>query len=351
MNEVTLLTDYQGRFGSKDNSTYYRGGMDLDILSSFFKEHDIEITVKNFAEIDFRKPHQNKIYLYTSQEDAGYEYKSYIEDVIDGLTVAGAIVIPEWRYLRANNNKVFMEILRDIVKCDIVKNIRSWSYGTYEEFEKLHYKRFSGGKSVVKRAGGSGSTGVFGASSFKELDSTIRKHMRSRYYGYELWDFGRSLKHKGYRMESKHRTKHTVQNLVEGMTNDWKVLIFGSRYYIFSRPNRKNDFRASGSGHAKYLYNEDCPIPEGIFDYAEQVYQTLDVPHLSIDIGFDGEEFCMIEFQAIYFGSVGHAEANFYHTREGNEWKKVNESLALEQVYAEAAVEYINKKNLLMTKS
>lgn len=351
MNQVTVLTDYQGRFGSKDNSTYYRGGMDIDLLSKFFNSNGVNVIIKGFAEVDFRESHANKIYFYTSQEDAGYEYKNYIEDVIDGLAVAGAIVIPEWKYLRANNNKVFMEMLRDIMECHSVKNIRSWSYGTYEEFKELHNERFVGGRSVVKRAGGSGSTGVFGASGFKELDSTVRKHMRSSYFGYELWDFGRSLKHKGYRMESQHRTKHTIQNLIEGMTNDWKVLIFGRRYYIFSRPNRKNDFRASGSGHGQYLYNEDCPIPDGIFDYAEEVFDALNVPHLSIDIGYDGKEFCMIEFQTLYFGSVGHAEANFYHTREGEDWKKISESLALEQVYVEAAVEYMCKENLLVTKA
>lgn len=50
----------------------------------------------------------NTSILNTSSEDNGYHYKDYIEDIILGLYLQGAILLPEYKYLRANNNKVYM---------------------------------------------------------------------------------------------------------------------------------------------------------------------------------------------------------------------------------------------------
>ena len=59
----------------------------------------------------------------------------------------------------------------------------------------------------------------------------------------ELWDWGRSFKHKAYIRDSKYRKKFIVQNFIEDLSNDWKILVFGKKYYILCRETRKNDFR------------------------------------------------------------------------------------------------------------
>ena len=137
MNNIYLLTDYQGRFGSKHNDFPYRSGMDKSLLKKYFADNGFETHFINISDIDFRKNDlKNQFVLYTSSEDVGYHYKDYIEDIVYGLELQGAKVIPEYKYLRANNNKVFMEILRDSCDLNIIKSLKSHSFGTAEDFQK-----------------------------------------------------------------------------------------------------------------------------------------------------------------------------------------------------------------------
>ena len=68
--------------------------------------------------------------LYTSSEDPDYFYKSYIEDIVYGLKNIGAKLIPPYKYLRTNNNKVLMEILRDQFKIPELNTQKSRYFGT-----------------------------------------------------------------------------------------------------------------------------------------------------------------------------------------------------------------------------
>ena len=90
---------------------------------------------------------------------------------------------------------------------------------------------------------------------------------------------------------SKNRKKFIVQNFISGLDNDWKILIYGKYYYVMFRPNKKNDFRASGSGHDNYIYGDKTPIPKGLLTFAKSVYEYLNVPNISLDVAYNGEEF------------------------------------------------------------
>jgi hypothetical protein len=114
MAKLILLTDYHGFFVSKNTAVPYRIGMDKSLLKQRFETFGLEIDFVRFSDIDFRDPEiLSNTYVYTSSEDPGYRYKSYIEDIVLGLEIVGAMVLPPYKFLRANNNKVFMEILRD----------------------------------------------------------------------------------------------------------------------------------------------------------------------------------------------------------------------------------------------
>ena len=62
----------------------------------------------------------------------------------------------------------------------------------------------------------------------------------------------RWLRHKNYVRESWNRGKIVVQEFIPGLKNDYKVLIFGSKYYVLYRRVREGDFRASGQGLLEY---------------------------------------------------------------------------------------------------
>ena len=155
---------------------------------------------------------------------------------------------------------------------------------------------------------------------------------------FEFKDRLRVLKHKGYSKESLHRHKFVVQNFVPNLDNDWKVLVFGEKYYILYRKNRENDFRASGSGN--FIFKEE--VPSGIFEFAQKIFNDFNVPNLSLDIGFDGKEFCLIEFQAIQFGSTTLQKSPFYFKKENSNWVIHKEKSILEKEYADSVVKFIN---------
>lgn len=343
-NKIIILTDYLGRFGSKHNAFPYRSGMDKHKLKQYFYEYGFEAVFVPFSEVNFRKNEIISQYvLYTSQEDPGCYYKSYIEDIVYGLELLGAKVIPPYKYLRANNNKVFMEILRDQLELPIVKNIKSYHFGTLEEcLKKADLFEYP---VVIKGAEGAMSKNVTLAKSKTELFKKVKKLSRTKNYKEELREFVRSFKYEGYKKQSKCRKKFIVQNFIPNLKNDWKVLIFYDKYFIFQRNVRKNDFRASGSGQDKYYYGSSCPVPDGIFDFARIIFNKLNVPQASLDIAFNGKEFFLLEYQLLYFGTVGvvRSDCYYYFDSLNMSWIKKDVKPILEKEYVRSIVKYIEK--------
>lgn len=337
--KIVALTDYKDHFGSKDFDKSYRSGMDKGLLTQYIKEQNCEIEFVQFSEIvnEISKYDKDVSFIYTSSEDIGYKYKSFIEDVILFLETSGYNVIPKYKYLRANNNKVFMELLRTQTHNKDILGISSNVFGVKEELEKqiesIEYPV------VVKMAEGSCGVGVYMANSAKELRCVIKKVSKTKAFYYDLWDLIRSYKYEGYIKESRFRNKFIVQNMIKNLSNDYKVLVYGNKAYVLFRGNRDNDFRASGSG--KFQFYEK--IPEGMLDYAYSLKTLFNVPNISIDIVFDGEKFHLIEFQFLYFGTSTLVKSPYYYINKDNKWSLINEKSNLEKVYVDSIVNYISQ--------
>jgi len=344
MKKIIALTDYKNRFASKHFDSPYRSGMDKQILHQYFQGLGYDISFIQLSEIDFNKCFKNKYIVYTSQEDFGYRYKNYIEDIIYGLELQGAFVIPSYKYLRANNNKVFMEILRNQSPLSEINNITSYHFGSLEEIKtKLDHLKYP---LVFKLAEGASGDNVELINSKTELQKTIKKYCRTKYLKKEIWDLGRSIKHKGYKKESKYRNKFVLQAFIPDLVNDWKIYVYFDRYYIFYRPIFKHrKFKASGGGYDNYYYGKEAKFPPEILDFAKEIYISLDLPHISLDIAFDGKNFYLIEFQGLYFGTAGIVYSNEYYKYE-NGWKECHNEKDIEKVYVHSIVNYINKKSL-----
>ncbi len=340
MNTIYLLTDYLNRFGSKHNSAIYKDGMDKKLLSELFKKQGYQTEFFEISKVDFRNQDwKGKTVLYSSQEDVGYYYKSFIEDIIYGLELAGAVLIPSYKYLKAHSNKVFMEILRDLSPLPEIKNLTAKHYGSYEEAiqdaENFDYPV------VIKSAEGAMSKNVVLAHNKNELKNVIKKLAATRNLKEETREFIRSFKYKGYQKQSKFRKKFIIQNFIPDLSNDWKVLVFGNKYYIFQRHVRKNDFRASGSGQSQYLYGSKSPVPEGIFSLSKKIKDTLDLPMVSLDFALYNNELFLLEFQSLYFGTVGQWRSDCYYQDIDNEFIIKENNFSLEEVYVESIMNYL----------
>lgn len=338
-NKILILTDYKGFFGSKQKSKIYRGGMDLLKIQEIFSGYGYDCYHKPFSKIDIKElKADNPIILYTSSEDNEGHYKSYIDDVIYNLEQMGFTLIPRYEFLKAHNNKVAMELLRDRSSEPSIKTISSKAFGSFEELKtNLEYLKFP---IILKPASGAMSRGVSKANTPLELLNQARKISSSKSFKHDLKEVLRKIKYLNrFKKESFFRKKFIVQNFIEGLSNDWKVLVYGDRCYVLYRGVKKGDFRASGSG--KFFFNEK--IPSGMLDFAYNIQRYFRVPHISLDIGFDGENFHLIEFQFLFFGTTTLEKAPFYYLRERNSWVIIHEKSELEDVYVKSIIEFLKK--------
>ncbi len=339
MKKIIALIDHKGRFETKIYDDPYRSGVNKDLIRKYFLNFGYEIQFITFPEIDFRNELlKGQIFLYCSSEDKDGFYKSYIEDIVLGLKLAGATVIPDYIYLKAHNNKLFMEVLRDINGQNKLKNIKSYYFGTIEDL-KLNKDLFTHGEFVIKPAMGAMSKGVTNGSGFTKILKQSKKISKSPFYIGEIKDFLRKFIHSGYIRDSIFRRKFMVQNMIQGLEGDWKILIYGDKYYVLKRKNRKNDFRASGGGLLSY----ERVLPEGLLSFSKTVYESFNVPNLSIDVGFNGESFYLIEFQSLYFGTYTIEKSEFYFIKGKNGWEICNGQSILEEEYARSISTYISK--------
>jgi hypothetical protein len=339
MDDIYLLVDYKGHFGTKHGAAPYRSGLAKEKLSSHFARRGYRAVFVNFCDVDFRDQRfKRRFVLYSSSEDRGLHYRSFIEDVVLGLEIGGALVIPTFKFLRAHHNKVFMEILLSQIHASGMASLPSHCYGTLEDFEgRIESAPLPG---VVKPAAGSMSAGLRLGRSRAELRKAAAAASSTRSLGAEIWDFGRMLRRKGYVRESRHRGKFVVQRYLPGLENDWKVLVYGNNYYALFRKVREADFRASGSGRFQFIRD----IPEGLLDFASLVRKQFNVPQLSLDIGWDGAKFHLFEFQALHFGTLTVEQSPFHFVDGEGGWQRVEGSSEVEEEFARSIVDHIKRE-------
>lgn len=346
MEKIYLLTDYRGRFGSKHDDTPYRSGMDHQLLEASLRENGL---VSEYVPLSDVKPGDGtwagRLVMYTSAEDFGLTYKQYIEDLVFALELAGARVIPSFKFLRAHNNKVFMELLRDLLPSEFSGGLVSSHYGTVEELaERIDEIGFP---VIVKGHSGAMGRNVFLARSADDLMKTVRGRITEKAsLRFRIKEYLRQYKHPGYRKESFYRGRFIIQKFIPGLENDWKVYFFGNRAYIFRRPVfKKREFRASGGGYDNYSYGLGAGAPEGLLDFGWSIFRALGVPFVSMDLARDGNRFYLLEFQCVYFGTAGILKrySHEYFLREDNGWSVAANEGIVEKAFAEGVAWFLKQ--------
>jgi glutathione synthase/RimK-type ligase-like ATP-grasp enzyme len=232
--------------------------------------------------------------------------------------------------VRAHENKVFFEMLRHSAGSRELRQPRSWWYGSYEEFRAssagLPYPV------LIKRPDGSMSRGVSLAGSRGEAERVARRAMKTPCLRDLLRDTARRIRHRNYIKESWHRGKIVVQEFIPGLKNDYKVLVFGTKYYVLYRRVREGDFKASGQGLLEYRRE----LPDGLLDFATKCFAAFRAPNASFDIGFDGREYYLFEAQYVCFGTYTIENSSFYFSRSDGGWVCIEGKSCLEEEYAES---------------
>lgn len=338
--KIALITDYLGRFGSKQKSQTYRSGFDIEKSIKFFQKHNCEVKIINFTNaLELLKEKQVYFILYTSSEDKGDHYKSFIEDTVQLLSLSHHICIPEYIFLRAHNNKVFMEMLRLHYDFSDKNLFKSKFVATKKEISSLDITF----PSVVKGADGALSKNVKKVKDFNEVYrffSSIAPKLKSKHI---LREYLRRIRHRNnYDPEELKRGKIIIQDFIPNIKFDWKVLVYNDMIFVLKRQNRKNDFRASGSG----IYDYFEKVPKNILDFAWNTRKKLDVPHLSLDIAESNNQLIIFEFQAIYFGTKTIENSPFHFVKEQKQWHLKQTEVELEEVYVNSTMSFIKNKFL-----
>jgi len=324
---ILILIDDRNQFYS--SSKEYGSSMNTSLIYEELGDLGYEVVIND--------SYKNYFVLYQSTEDPDLRYKDYIEDVILGLKISGAYLIPSFEYFRAHHNKVFMEIYR--LRANYDKSIMSWHFGTFEELTKSKCNFTY--PVVVKPSAGSKGKDISLAQNKKELLAVAFKISRSFTFVNTLRAIKAFLHFKHYKTISNNRKKFIVQEFVNGLSGDYKVLIYGDRYYVVRRENRPGDFRASGSGLFTFL---DVVLND-LLNYAESIFRKSDTPFMGIDVGIRDGCFFLLEFQFMVMGSGALERSSAYFRKIDNEWQVVHEKSILEKVFAESVHLYINNLN------
>ena len=131
-----------------------------------------------------------------------------------------------------------------------------------------------------------------------------------------------------------------LQEYIPDLDCDYRVIAIGKRFYLMQRLVNKGDFRASGT--KKFVF--DVTPPEGLLDFAQDVYRRFDAPYLSMDIGHKEGRNYLFEFQALHFGTAAIVRSQGYWRHETGEWQFHREGSILEPVLALGLAEYLKAK-------
>ncbi len=337
---IHLFVDYKGEFHVRHARTPQTTR--LDRLAELLRARGYELCVRPFGSVDFRHEQFDGVpVLYQSSQDPGLHYKSYIEDVLLGLKLRGAWLIPRFECFRAHHNKVFMEILRDLIPAPDIQTLRSQAFGTYEDFDAqadtLTYPL------VLKMSGGDSSTGVRLAHDAEQARRVAKQLSRT----FDLKDaynnLERGFRKAGIRPASLHRGKFITQPFIEDLDGDYKVLAMADRWYVVRRPVKKaGDFRASG---VKGELDFPAELPPGLLDTAARVFRAFDVPYASLDFlpSPDGT-FHLGEMQFVRFGTSLVKKSPFYWQESADGWHKVEGTTEWESALADAVADFISAK-------
>lgn len=336
---ILLLTDYRDAFSSNISTKDGNISMDIAAIHGHFSEAGLEVTIKQFADVDLSKDYTGNWVLYTSSEDSLLLYKSYIEDVMLAMQLRGACLLPRYEFLRAHHNKSMMEALRWSLFGQEALMLNTRIFGAWEELRA----RDVGGEwpKVVKGASGAGSTQVVLANDRASLLQVAKEISKAPDSISEVVrEHAKRILRRWWHPRSLHRNKFVVQEMIKELSGDFKVLCLGEKFYVLYRANRPSDFRASGSGLFTYDFSDK--VNEGeLLDYALSIYRRLGTPIASLDVGFDGNRFHLIEFQALHFGTLTAERSSFYYRQSGNGWERVSEACEIERVFCDAIVHYI----------
>ena len=325
MNTIHILTLPNGFFGRAE-----QGWKTLNIIKvkKILESYGYTVKIGEITKALDLEISPDDFVLYTSSDEQNI--RNHIKDTVYFLSKKCKI-IPNYEALLAHENKGFQQLWRN------EKKICTLSGGYFFDHAELPRKY----PYVYKSVTGAGSSGVRLIKNDASRKKTLRKEFKVSIIRKIIKIFKKFKITKDEYLQYLYRHKGfnlgVWQEFIEGLNCDYKVLIYGKKYYTLTRDVRKNDFRASGSGSFHYT----AAMPE-VLDYARKVFLSLDVPFASLDIAEKDGKCYLIEYQCMHFGPYTTINSKgFYNKTELGDWTYILETPDLELNTAESVHDYI----------
>lgn len=322
---IYLLTLPNGSFGSAGQSWKQ---LDLDKIIYLL---DYDVTIKTILDIQSLDLQSNDIIIYTSSENE--IIRTYLKNNLFYLS-GNTHLIPSYELLMAHEDKGFQEVIK---RRKDFGNLKGQYFFDIED-NSLPFPK------VLKTTQGAGSSGVFLVNKKDDL-----KKIRSSFFKDDIKrraiNGQRKLKLKSseyriYKYTKKKFNLFVEQKFIPDLKHDFKILIFGNRYFVLKRNVKKNDFRASGSGNFEFV-----EPPYEVLEFAKEVAKKLGNPYFSLDIAQSEHGCHLIEFQATNFGPYTLLNAPYRYLDKDGKWLKEQNCKDLEANYAYALNYYLSKIN------
>lgn len=237
------------------------------------------------------------------------------------LLQAGGIPTPKtWLFWRYDHAMAFLRDAQFPLVVKLAAGVRSTNVallGDAKEAERIARRMFGSGVETL---------GPRRFSALRAASRPLRSAVQMRVAGVPL---PRPEVHRGYML---------VQEFVAGNDFDTRVNVIGNRAFAFRRPNRPNDFRASGS------HNPDLDPSKIALDAIRLGFETskkLRMPILCFDILRRMDEPVITEI-SYYFNAATIAQCPGHWRMRGDELEWVDGSLRAEDAVLEDFLERLS---------
>ncbi|QNH98443.1 hypothetical protein [Shewanella algae] len=334
MKKLYLVTLDNGYFAQK---IIPWESMDLDVLKSAFFDLGYKASVISYSDVISRLGTYDNDYFVVTSSQCG-EYKLYLNDIVTALSVRNTTV-PNLEQFLMHENKGLQSLLSKVYHFDYIE---SEYIADISDLERRPSIRFP---TVVKTVDGASANGVFLIKNYKSLVRFASKLSSYGFY-YYFKKFVRNFILTKYkvplldRYREFGRSRLLLQNFIPNLKSDYKVLVFGDKYYVLKR-FVKGEFKASGSG--LFSFDNDGYF-ESVLDYAREYVTSYSAPIYSLDIILD--ENCnghIVEVQFTHVGPLTLIDSDGYYKFIDNKWIFFNAKSNLETEFSLAVVSYLNR--------
>lgn len=244
----------------------------------------------------------------------GFEAASYFKEKIFYLEkMLGKLVVPNFDTIWHFDSKVCQEYIFRDQEIKRPRTVASFDYlDALSQLERFDMPL------VFKRPNGAGSSNVklvtTKAAAVREIKRIFCKDVVQRDMEQKGKIAGKLSRHYlNLRNDRKtNATNHPVvywQEFIAGNSRDLRITVIGDKYaFGFWRNNRKNDFRASGSGDIDY----QTPVPENVLLYCMSLSKRLNFDSMAYDIVFRGDDFLLVEMSYGYVDKAIHRASGYF---------------------------------------